>query len=56
LGPDVRKERADWVERHDPKTDPICIKNCADCCSAFNRKFEYLHPELCSEGLNRRFQ
>ena len=46
-GPDVRERRAEWLEKHDPKRDPICINNCADCCSSFNRKFEYFHHELC---------
>lgn len=38
VGPDMRRERADWVEQHEPWTDPICKANCLDVCVDYNRK------------------
>ncbi len=46
IGPDVREQRERWLWQHQPANDPICVHNCADCCSAFNRRFEDLHPEV----------
>ena len=40
---DVREQRALWVQRHDPREDPICRKNCPDCLVSFNRRYELLH-------------
>jgi len=34
----VRKEREEWVEKHDCQCDPICKKNCLDVCIDFNNK------------------
>lgn len=45
MGPHVREERAAWVRTHRPHEDPICRKNCADCCIAFNARYEHYHPE-----------
>lgn len=36
----ARKDRENWVNNHNPKNDPICMKNCADCCSLFNSRYE----------------
>lgn len=38
-----RKDRKKWFDEHDCKTDPICQKNCLDCCTLFNTKYEEYH-------------
>ena len=36
VGPDMRREMAEWVDRHNSFTDPICRSNCLDICRAYN--------------------
>ncbi|MHC4647331.1 MAG: radical SAM protein [Planctomycetota bacterium] len=36
VGPNMRKERMDWIRSHNPSTDPICKKNCLDVCQDYN--------------------
>jgi pyruvate-formate lyase-activating enzyme len=36
VGPNMRKERVAWFEKHDTHQDPICQKNCLDVCIDFN--------------------
>jgi len=38
VGPNIRKERYDWVIRHDCFKDPICRKNCLDVCKDYSNK------------------
>ena len=38
VGPSMRKDRAAWIEKHEPLNDPICKANCLDVCVDFNRK------------------
>jgi pyruvate-formate lyase-activating enzyme len=45
VGADVREQRKRWSERHNPKEDAICSKNCPDCLVAFNRRFEFLRAD-----------
>jgi hypothetical protein len=39
VGPNMRKERIDWLKTHDTHSDPICKKNCLDVCVAYNNRF-----------------
>lgn len=39
VGPHMRKERTEWVARHNTKEDPICKKNCLDCIVQYNRDY-----------------
>ena len=34
---DMRQEREEWMENHDPSADPICSKMCLDVCVHFNK-------------------
>jgi len=43
VGPHMRKEREEWVARHDTHKDPICQKNCLDCIVMYNNKYEQTH-------------
>lgn len=36
VGPDMRRQRAEWYKNHDCHADPICSKNCLDVCVDFN--------------------
>ncbi|MHA2063474.1 MAG: radical SAM protein [Candidatus Thorarchaeota archaeon] len=36
VGPDMRKERAEWCENHNTQEDPICSENCLDVCIDYN--------------------
>jgi molybdenum cofactor biosynthesis enzyme MoaA len=38
VGPNIRKERYDWVLKHDCLKDPICQKNCLDVCKDYSNK------------------
>jgi len=38
----MRKERIEWVKKHDCYKDPICKKNCLDVCIHYNNRFEEL--------------
>lgn len=37
---DIRQKRSEWVHSHDPKSDPICLKNCLDVCVDYNNKVD----------------
>lgn len=41
----MRDDRRTWMLNHDPYNDPICRANCADCCLAFNQRYEDFHSE-----------
>lgn len=43
VGPNMRKERCDFVENFDPHTDSICVKNCLDVCRDYNQKYDKYH-------------
>lgn len=43
VGPDMRKERLEWIKQHDPYQDPICRKNCLDVCIDYNSKADLTH-------------
>jgi MoaA/NifB/PqqE/SkfB family radical SAM enzyme len=51
VGQRMRQERAEWVERHEPWSDPICRGNCLDVCQDYNRRFRELQGV---EGRDRR--
>ena len=36
----MRKERVEWVEKHDSYSDEICRKNCLDCIVKYNNRYE----------------
>ena len=36
ISKNVRKERFEWVKRHNAHEDPICKKNCLDVCIDYN--------------------
>ena len=38
VGPNMRKERCEWVKHHNTHKDPICSKNCLDVCIDYNNK------------------
>ena len=38
MGPDFRKERSEWTNKHNCRSDPICSKNCLDVCREYNNK------------------
>jgi MoaA/NifB/PqqE/SkfB family radical SAM enzyme len=38
IGENMRKERLQWLQKHEPWNDPICKKNCLDVCVEYNRK------------------
>lgn len=38
VGPNMRAERIAWSQKHDPRMDPICAKNCLDVCVQHNNK------------------
>ena len=40
VGLDMRKERVEWVEKHDSYSDEICRKNCLDCIVKYNNRYE----------------
>jgi len=37
VGPQMRKERAEWSRTFEPKADPICRNMCLDVCREYNR-------------------
>lgn len=39
VGPNMRKERENWLLNHDTHDDPICKGNCLDVCIDYNNKF-----------------
>ena len=42
----MRKERIEWMKKHDSHKDPICRKNCLDVCISLNNmmhKFKKLN-------------
>jgi len=48
VGPNMRRERAEWMRHHNPLQDPICSSMCLDACKNFNNKFREYHPEFFS--------
>jgi hypothetical protein len=36
VGPHMREERAQWIQNHNPKEDPICRSTCLDVCVFYN--------------------
>jgi molybdenum cofactor biosynthesis enzyme MoaA len=38
VGPDMRRQRINWMKQHDPHKDSICRKNCLDVCVQHNNK------------------
>lgn len=40
VGPDMREKKAEWILKHDSSKDPICMSNCLDFCSTYNKKFD----------------
>ena len=36
IGPNMRKERIEWMKQHDSHKDSICKKNCLDVCIDYN--------------------
>lgn len=38
VGPNMRQERADWIESHNSFNDPICREMCLDVCIDYNNK------------------
>lgn len=40
VGPNMRKEREEWVKNHNTHEDPICKKNCLDCIVMYNNRYE----------------
>lgn len=45
VGPNMRKERYDFMQTFDTHKDPICKKNCLDICKFFNNKYEEYHGD-----------
>ncbi len=43
VGPNMRKNRQEFLEKFDTHTDPICKKNCLDVCRDYNNKYEKYH-------------
>ena len=43
VGPNMRKERYDFMQTFDTHQDPICKKNCLDVCVAYDNKYEFYH-------------
>lgn len=42
INDNMRKERIEWIKKHDCHKDIICKKNCLDVCIDYNNKFEEL--------------
>jgi len=40
VGPNMRKERTNWVRKHDCQKDPICKNMCLDVCVDYCNSFE----------------
>lgn len=43
VGPNMRKERYEWIVNHDTHNDPICKKNCLDVCRSYSNKYKFYH-------------
>jgi MoaA/NifB/PqqE/SkfB family radical SAM enzyme len=58
VGPEMRRERANWYRHHNTLNDSICSKNCLDVCADYNRRYLSCHSgvqyqnsnHLCSIG------
>lgn len=50
VGPNMRKERLQWIEKHNSYKDPICRKNCLDVCIAYNNKARQSHENFVGCG------
>jgi len=45
VGRNMRRERIEWMMKHDPHKDPICSKNCLDVCIDYNNRYRELRGE-----------
>ena len=45
VGPNMRKEREEWIKNHNTHNDPICKKNCLECIVQYNRDYRDYHNE-----------
>ena len=45
VGPDMRRERAEWCAAHDTHADPICARNCLDVCVDYNNGWSKVNPK-----------
>lgn len=43
LDDDIKKQREDWYETHQPNLDPICKKYCMDFKCEFNKEYQKLN-------------
>lgn len=48
VGENMRKERKEWMKKHDTHKDIICQKNCLDVCIDYNNKYNKFHIEKSS--------
>lgn len=46
VGPNMRKERYDFMKNFNTHKDPICVKNCLDVCVDYNNKVKKSQPKL----------
>lgn len=46
VGPNMRKERIEWYDKHNTYEDKICRENCLDVCIDYNNKFEKLNQYI----------
>jgi pyruvate-formate lyase-activating enzyme len=46
MGPDARRQRTKWFEKHDSHRDDICRRNCLDVCVDYNNRVRDLAKEL----------
>lgn len=45
VGPNMRKEREEWIKNHNTHNDPICKKNYLECIVQYNRDYRDYHNE-----------
>lgn len=43
VGENMRQERLDWLEKHEPWNDSICSEMCLDVCIDYNETYRILH-------------
>ena len=41
VGPNMRADRIEWMNNHNPQEDPVCKKNCLDVCILYNQRVDY---------------
>ncbi len=46
VGPNMRRERYEYVKNFDTHTDPICMKNCLDVCRDYAKKFDEINIQF----------